>query len=53
MTNTNKGYNEQINLYTSRYYAKKAAYSDEIIIKVEGGYKIMTVQQYNVWRRQK
>ena len=53
MKNMNKGYDEMTGLYTSRYYAKKAAKGDEVVVKVCGGYTIMTASQYNVWKKQK
>lgn len=48
-----KGYNERTGLYTSRYYANKAKYSDEIAVKVEGGYMLMSYGQYYIWCKQK
>lgn len=48
-----KGYDERTGLYTSRYYAKKEARGHEVVVKVEGGYAIMTASNYNVWRKQK
>ena len=49
----NKGYDEKTGLYTSRYYAKKAATGDKVVVKVCGGYTIMTASQYNGWKKQK
>ena len=48
-----KGYNERTGLYTSRYYANKEKSGDEKIVKVAGGYKIMSYSEYNVWKNQK
>lgn len=42
-----KGYDQKSGLYASRYYASKAA------TKVDGGYKIMSASDYNIWRKQK
>jgi diaminopimelate decarboxylase len=53
MKNMNKGYDENTGLYTSRYYAKKAASGDEVVVKVCGGYTIMTATHYNTWKKQK
>ena len=53
MKNTNKGYDAMTGLYTSRYYAKKAALGGEVVVKVCGGYTIMTASQYNTWKAQK
>lgn len=46
-----KGYKD--GLYISRYYANKAKTGDQIAVKVCGGYKLMTYQQYRIWRTQK
>jgi hypothetical protein len=40
-------------LYISRYYASKAATGSEVVVRVDGGYKIMFAADYNVWRAQK
>lgn len=40
-------------LYKSRYFANKAKCADEIAVKVDGGYKIMTYSAYYIWRNQK
>ncbi len=39
--------------YISRYYARKAAREDQVVVKVYGGYKIMDADQYRIWRQQK
>lgn len=41
------------NLFASRYLAKKAAYGDECVVKVSGGWKIMSARDYQVWAMQK
>lgn len=46
-------YYKQATLYASRYYASKAATRDQVIVKVDGGYKIMSASDYNIWRKQK
>lgn len=44
----------EVGLYTSRYYAKKYASDDEIVVKVEGGYTIMAADYYyKIWKNQK
>lgn len=48
-----KGYDEFTGLFKSRYYAKKYARGDEVVIKVEGGYMIMSASYYNTWKCQK
>ena len=49
-----KGYDESTGLFKSRYYAKKYAKSDEVAVKVEGGYTIMTADYYyKIWKTQK
>jgi len=40
-------------LYVSRYYARKAANGADVVVKVDGGYKIMTAANYRVWKKQK
>jgi len=39
--------------YKNRYQAKKHISGYDKIIKVCGGYVIMSPQQYRIWRRQK
>lgn len=55
MGNNNcKGYDQESELYTSRYYAKKDATGEEVVVKVDGGYKIMAASYYyNIWRKQR
>ena len=48
-----KGFDEITGLYTSRYFAQKAASGADVVVKVDGGYKIMTASEYNTWRKQK
>lgn len=48
-----KGYNERTGVYTSRYYANKAKHGGEVVVKVCGGYSIMTATNYQVWKKQK
>lgn len=50
---TKTGYDERSGLYISRYYAKKAASGADVVVKVDGGYKIMDAAQYNIWRAQR
>ena len=50
---TNKGYNAMTGLYTTRYYASKDATGTDVVVKVCGGYAIMTASDYNVWRKQR
>lgn len=53
MTTTNKGFDIMIGLYTTRYYARKACSGDCVVVKVCGGYTIMTAADYNIWHRQR
>jgi hypothetical protein len=53
MANANKRYDINTGLYSSRYYARKAATGAEVIVKVCGGYTIMTAADYNIWRNQR
>ena len=39
--------------YNTRYQAKKNATGADVVVKVEGGYKVMTCSEYNTWRKQK
>lgn len=49
----NNGYNECSGLYSTRYYAKKVASGNDIVVKVDGGYTIMSPHDYNIWKKQK
>lgn len=49
----NNGYNERTGLYKSRYYARKVSTGQEVVVKVDGGYKIMTYKDYQTWRLQR
>lgn len=40
-------------IYETRYKAKKAATGDDVVVKVEGGYTVMSASDYQVWKRQK
>ena len=46
-------HNQPTGLYISRYYARKAAGGADVVVKVDGGYKIMTAADYRVWKMQK
>lgn len=51
---TLKGYDDLTGLFKNRYYAKKYAKGDEVVVKVEGGYTVMTADFYNrIWKGQK
>ena len=39
--------------YNTRYAARKAASGGDVVVKVCGGYAVMTASDYNTWRRQK
>lgn len=47
------GQDVQTGLYISRYFARKATTGEEVVVKVDGGYKIMTVTDYRIWKKQK
>lgn len=51
--NTTKGIDPITGLYTTRYYARKACPGDCVVVKVDGGYMIMTASNYNIWRKQR
>lgn len=40
-------------IYTTRYQARKAARGGEVVVKVDGGYTVMTARDYQIWRAQK
>lgn len=40
-------------IYTTRYQARKVRRSDEITVKVCGGYTNMTYSDYYTWRHQR
>ena len=49
-----KGYDDFTGLFESRYYAKKYAKGDEVVVKVDGGYTVMTADFYHkIWKNQK
>lgn len=47
------GQDSRRGLYISRYYARKEATAEEVVVKVDGGYKIMTAEDYKIWKMQK
>jgi len=48
-----KGYDDFTGLFTSRYYAKKHAKGDDVVVKVNGGYTVMSADYYKIWKNQK
>ena len=40
-------------IYPTRYQARKNATSGEVVVKVCGGYAVMTYDEYYVWKNQK
>ena len=48
MKNTMKGYDDLKHATTPKKYAK----GDEVVVKVEGGYTVMTADYYNTWKKQ-
>ena len=40
-------------VYKSRYYAKKQATATDVVVKVDGGYRIMDCSDYKIWRGEK
>lgn len=40
-------------IYETRYKAKKAATGDDVVVKVEGGYTVMSASDYQIWKKQK
>ena len=45
--------NQPTGCYISRYYARKAACSYEVVVKAQNGYTIMSAADYNVWTKQR
>lgn len=39
--------------YNTRYQARKAATGFDVVVKVCGGYAVMTISQWQIWRKQK
>ena len=49
-----KGYDDFTGLFKTRYYAKKYAKGDEVVVKVDSGYTIMSADfYYGIWKKQK
>jgi hypothetical protein len=40
-------------IYITRYQARKNATGSEIVVKVAGGYVIMSAYEYQAWRKQR
>ena len=40
-------------IYKTRYQANKDKQLDQKIIKVDGGYMLIRVSDYNIWKNQK
>lgn len=40
-------------IYNTKYQAYKNKKSDEKVSKVDGGYAVMTYQEYYIWKLQK
>lgn len=41
-------------IYQTRYQAEKARRKgEEVVVKVSGGYAVMTYHEYQIWKRQK
>lgn len=51
--NTMKGYDDYTGLFKSRYYAKKYAKGNEVVVKVDGGYTVMSANYYRIWKNEK
>lgn len=42
-----------MHIYKNRYQAGKDKRGDEKIVKVNGGYVLMTAEDYRIWKMQK
>lgn len=40
-------------IYKNRYQAKKVAGYGDVVVKVEGGYVIISAKDYEIWKKQK
>lgn len=41
-------------VYPNRYQAEKACIKGkEVVVKVDGGYAVMTISKYQIWKHQK
>lgn len=40
-------------IYKNRYQATKHKKNGDVVVKVEGGYTVMTAQDYRIWKNQK
>ena len=40
-------------IYKNRYQAKKVSLAHEVIVKVDGGYIIMSYEEYRYWKNNK
>ena len=40
-------------IYQTRYQARKNATNGEVVVKVCGGYAVMSYDEYRVWKNQK
>lgn len=50
MKHNEKGYRPFTGTYSTRYYAKKHAAADEVVVKTAAGYIIMSKEEYEVYR---
>lgn len=53
MKHNEKGYRPFTGTYSTRYYAKKHAAADEVVVKTAAGYIIMSKEQYAEYRKDK
>lgn len=40
-------------IYPTRYQARKNSLGSDVVFKVDGGYAVMSVFDYRIWRKQK
>lgn len=42
-----------MSIYKTRYLAEQNRHGGERVVRVEGGYIVMSARQYQIWKRQK
>ena len=48
-----EGRMETMMIYRNKHLAMEAAQSDEVAVRVEGGYMLVSAYEYKVWKRQR
>jgi hypothetical protein len=48
-----RAYSESTGIYATRYRANKHARYGDVIVRIGGGYMIMSASDYRIWRKQR